>query len=181
MPRGRRLDAPGTLHHVMVRGIERRPLFHDDADRADFLRRLAAVGQATGLQVLAWALMPNHVHLLVRTADGPLASAMRSLLTGYAGAFNRRHRRHGHVFQNRYKSIVVEADPYLLELARYIHLNPLRAGAVPGLRALDRYPWTGHSALMGRRARPWQAVADVRGHFGRGPGGCERYRAFMAA
>ena len=88
----------------------------------------------------AWALLPNHAHLLVRTGQRPLARAMRSLLTGYAGAFNRRHQRAGHLFQNRYKSIVVEAEPYLLELVRYLHLNPLRARLVRDLPALDKYP-----------------------------------------
>ena len=93
MPRGPRLDAPGVLHHVMVRGIEGRLLFREDADRQDFVARLAAVAPATGLVVLAWALLPNHAHLLVRTGTRPLAEAMARLLTGYAGAFNRRHRR----------------------------------------------------------------------------------------
>ena len=78
----------------------------------------------------AWALLPNHAHLLVRTGVRPLARTMGVLLGGYAGAFNRRHRRQGHLFQNRYKSIVVEEEPYRLELTRYIHLNPLRAGLV---------------------------------------------------
>ena len=128
MPRGPRLDAPGVLHHVMVRGLERRALFRDDRDRADFLRRVGAVAARRALTVYAWALLPNNVHLLVRTGTRPLARSMRSLLTGYAGAFNRRHHRAGHLFQNRYKSIVVEEEPYLLELTRYIHLNPLRAG-----------------------------------------------------
>jgi len=118
MPRQPRLDAPGVLHHVMVRGIERRAIFRDDTDRADFVGRLAALVPATGLSVYAWALLPNHAHLLVRTGSRPLPRVMRSLLTGYAGAFNRRHQRQGHLFQNRYKSIVVEEEPYLLELQR---------------------------------------------------------------
>ena len=118
MPRQPRLDAPGVLHHVMVRGIERRAIFRDDTDRADFLGRLAALVSATGLSVYAWALLPNHAHLLVRTGSRPLPRVMRSLLTGYAGTFNRRHTRQGHLFQNRYKSIVVEEEPYLLELQR---------------------------------------------------------------
>jgi len=79
---------------------------------------LAAVAPETGLSVIAWALLPNHIHLLVRTGERPLATAMRGLLTGYAGAFNRRHKRAGHLFQNRYKSILVEEEPYLLELQR---------------------------------------------------------------
>ena len=88
MPRGPRLDAPGTLHHVMVRGIERRAIFRDDRDRADFIRRLAGLVQTGAWTVYAWALLPNHAHLLIRSAKAPLARAMRSLLTGYAGAFN---------------------------------------------------------------------------------------------
>ena len=161
MPRQARLDAPETLHHVMVRGIERRALFRDDPDRADFVARLAALAAASALTVYAWALLPNHAHLLVRTGSCPLARSMRSLLTGYAGAFNQRHHRVGHLFQNRYKSRVVEAEPYLLELVRYLHLNPVRAAGLSDLRTLDRYPWTGHSALLGTVPRPWQATAAI--------------------
>jgi hypothetical protein len=107
---------------------------------------------------------------------------MRSLLTGYAGAFNRRHKRSGHLFQNRYKSIVVEAEPYLLELVRYLHLNPLRAKAVADLRALDRFPWTGHSALCGTVPRAWQDTRTILAQFGPTPARARRaYRAFLTA
>src|SRR3974377_812126 len=140
MPRQPRLDAPGTLHHVMVRGIERTVLFRDDRDRTDFAARLATLVEDGAWTVCPWAPLPNHAHLLVRTGQRPLARSMRSLLTGYAGTFNRRHKRVGHLFQNRYKSIVVEAEAYLLELVRYLHLNPLRAQVVANLRALDRFP-----------------------------------------
>lgn len=181
MPRGPRLDAPGVLHHVMVRGIERRPIFRDDRDRRDFVARLAALAEARAWAVYAWALLPNHLHLLVRTARRPLARTMGSLLTGYAGAFNRRHHRHGHLFQNRDKSIVVEEEPYLLELTRYIHLNPLRAGLVRDLTALDRFPWTGHGVLLGKWRHPWQAAGDIPGQFGRRIGDArQRYRQFVA-
>jgi REP element-mobilizing transposase RayT len=166
MPRQARLDAPGVLHHVMVRGIERTALFRDEGDRVDFVGRLAALVPVTGLTVYAWALLPNHAHCLVRTGPRPLPRVMRSLLTGYAGAFNRRHKRVGHLFQNRYKSIVVEEEPYLLELVRYLHLNPLRAGTVPTLPALDRYPWTGHSALLGTVPPPWQSTGVILAQFG---------------
>ena len=115
MPRGPRLDAPGVLHNVMVRGIERAALVRDKRDRADVVDRVAAWAARTW-RVVAWALLPNHADLLVRTGRQPLASTMRSLLTGYAGGFNRRHARHGHLFQNRYKSIVVEEEPYFLAL-----------------------------------------------------------------
>ena len=130
MPRHARLDAPGTLHHVIIRGLERGAIVKDDGDREAFVTRLGTVAQATGTTIYGWALLPNHAHLLVRTGTRPLSRSLRSLLTGYAGAFNRRHRRAGHLFQNRYKSIVVEEEPYLLELVRYLHLNPLRAGVV---------------------------------------------------
>ncbi len=166
MSRGPRLDAPGALHHVIVRGIEGRRIFLTERDREDWVERLAVVAPQTELAVLAWAMLPNHVHLLVRTGKQPLATAMRRLLTGYAGAFNRRHRRIGRLFCNRYKSILVEEEPYLTELVRYIHLNPLRAGIVEDLAGLDAYPWSGHSALLGRGAsRPWQAVDEVLNRF----------------
>jgi REP element-mobilizing transposase RayT len=182
MPRQARLDAPETLHHVMVRGLERRVIFRDDVDRADFVARLATVAEQGAWTVYAWALLPNHAHLLVRTGTRPLARSMRSLLTGYAGAFNRRHKRAGHLFQNRYKSIVVEAEAYLLELVRYLHLNPLRAKVVPDLRTLDRYPWTGHSAVFGTVPRPWQDTRTILAQFGRtGPRARKAYRAFVAA
>jgi len=145
----------------MVRGIERRTIFRDDVDRADFRTRLAALSGSGLWSVYAWALLPNHAHLLLRTHTRPLAQLMRSLLTGYAGSFNRRHRRVGHLFQNRYKSIVVEEEPYLLELVRYLHLNPLRAGVVDSFQALDRYPWSGHAALVGTQAYPWQNTDEI--------------------
>ena len=181
MPRGPRLDAPGVVHHVMVRGIERRRIFRTPADSEDFVTRLARSATAGHWVVYAWALLPNHAHVLVRTATRPLARSMRSLLTGYAGAFNRRHRRAGHLFQNRYRSIVVEEGPYFLELVRYIHLNPLRAGIVRDLRGLDRYPYAGHATLMGAVARPWQETGAVLGRYGSRPTTARRrYRAFVA-
>ena len=182
MPRGPRLDTPGTLHHVMVRGIERRAIFRDEVDRADFVHRMAALAGAGAWTVYAWALLPNHAHLLVQTGGRPLSRCMRALLTGHAGAFNRRHRRAGHLFQNRYKSVVVEEEPYFLELVRYLHLNPLRLAVVQDLRGLDRYPWTGHAALMGTHPSSWQATADVLARFARTAGRARvAYRAFVAA
>jgi len=154
MPRQPRLDAPGLLQHIMARGIEGREIFKDDQDRTAFLERLATVLDETQTQCYAWALIPNHFHALLRTGAIPLSKVMRRLMTGYAVTFNKRHRRNGHLFQNRYKSVVCEEDPYLLELIRYIHLNPLRAGLVKGLKELDKYPWSGHSVILGRRNNP---------------------------
>jgi len=118
------------------------------------------------LIVYAWALMPNHFHLLARTATQRLSKSMRKLLTGYAVSYNRRHNRYGHLFQNRYRSIVCEKDPYFLELTRYIHLNPLRAGIVKSLEELNGYHWTGHSAIVGRVERAWQDTEAVLQYFG---------------
>jgi putative transposase len=101
MPRQPRLDAPDTLHHVMVRGLERRAIFRDDADRAHFVARLAGVAEQGAWTVLAWALLPNHAHLLARTGTRPLPRSMWSLLAGYAGAFNRRYTRSGPLFPTR--------------------------------------------------------------------------------
>ena len=156
MPRKARIDAAGALHHIIVRGIERRRIFYDDNDRDNFLKRLGDIVVDTKTACFAWAFIPNHLHLLLRTGMAPIATVMRRLLTGYAVTFNRRHHRHGHLFQNRYKSILCQEDLYLMELVRYIHLNPLRAGLVKDLSILDKYPYCGHSALMGKLERLWQ-------------------------
>ena len=106
MPRKARIDAPGALHHIIIRGIERRAIFEDDKDREDFIERLSNLLPETETPCYARALMTNHVHLFLRTGTIAIASIMRRLLTGYAVKFNRRQGRHGHLFQNRYKSIL---------------------------------------------------------------------------
>ena len=158
MPRGARLDAPGTLHHAMVRGIERRNIVDDEKDPQDFVSRLSKLSHETETAIYAWALMPNHAHILLRSGPSGLSSFMRRLLTGYAAGYNRRHKRYGHLFQNRYKSIICQEDPYFKELVPYIHLNPLRAGLVDTLIELNRYRWCGHSALLGSRKTNWQEM-----------------------
>ena len=104
MPRLAKLDAPGVLHHVMGRGIERRKIFLNKKDQKDFIDRLAELAVNGSMSIYAWALLPNHFHLLCKTKNRPLSSSMRKLLTGYVVNFNRRHKRHGHLFQNRYPS-----------------------------------------------------------------------------
>ncbi len=180
MPRKARIDAPGALHHIIVRGIEQRQIFRDDRDRDQFIQRLSDVLTETDTPCYAWALMPNHVHLLLKTGLTPIATIMRRLLTGYAVYFNRRHRRHGHLFQNRYKSILCQEEPYFRELVRYIHLNPLRAKLVEELKALDKYPYSGHSALLGKMKRDWQQVGYVLGFFGKRKSDARKaYRQFV--
>jgi putative transposase len=180
MPRSARLDAPGVLHHVIGRGIEKRPIFLTDEDRNDFLARLGHLAEEGSFEVYAWALLPNHFHLLCKTAKQPLARSMRCLLTGYVVKFNKRHSRNGHLFQNRYKSIVCQEDAYLLELVRYIHLNLLRAGIAKSLEALHRSPWSGHSALMGHQKRKWQDTEYVLSYFGKGAGKRRQYVQFVS-
>ena len=156
MPRKARIDAPGALHHIIIRGIERRNIFRDSTDYQNFLKRLGSILSDSETPCYAWALMPNHAHLLLRTGYASISIVMRRLLTGYAQQFNRRHKRHGQLFQNRFKSILCEEDIYFQELVRYIHLNPLRGRIVENLKQLRRYPYTGHSVMMNVYKNNWQ-------------------------
>jgi putative transposase len=181
VPRQSRIDAPGALHHVIIRGIEKRAIFRDDKDRDAFLDRLGDILVESSTPCYAWSLMSNHAHFLFRTGNVPVAHMMRKLLTGHAVTFNRRHRRHGHLFQNRYKSILCEEDAYLQELVRYIHLNPLRAGIVTDLGELSSYRYSGHSVLMGKKDRVWQNRDYVLRYFGKGEKEAKRqYLSFVS-
>lgn len=180
MPRAARLDIPDLLQHVIVRGVNRTDIFLDDADRLRFLQRFSKLLLETGTECLAWSLMTNHFHLLLRPRKTRLAPFMRRLLTGYAIYFNLRHQRSGHLFQNRYKSLVCEEDRYLLELIRYIHLNPLRAKMVDGLDQLDSYRWCGHSVILGKGELDGQVTEEVLRQFANGAEeGRRRYREFV--
>jgi putative transposase len=181
MPRHKRLDVPGGIHHVIAKGLDGQVIFHDDLDRRDFLERLEKALAQTGCQCYAWSLLDNHFHLLIRTGHRPLSDLLRKVLTGYAVSFNRRHQRRGYLFQNRYKSILCQEDTYFLELVRYIHLNPIRAGIVKDLDGLDHYSWSGHAVLVGRRRRGWQERKEVLAHFSqRKREAVSRYRQFVA-
>jgi REP element-mobilizing transposase RayT len=180
MPRKARIDAPGALHHIICRGIERREIFDDDADRGNFLERLANILKETSTPCYAWALIPNHFHLLLRTGKVPITTVMRRLLTGYAVSFNRRHGRYGHLFQNRFKSILCQENIYLKELVGYIHLNPLRAKQVAEFKDLVKYPYSGHSVLMGKKKRDFQDTDYVLRLFGDNAGEARRkYREYI--
>jgi REP element-mobilizing transposase RayT len=180
MPRKARIDAPGALQHIICRGIERRNIFLDNADKDNFIARLGRIMSETETPCYAWALIDNHFHLLLKTGNVPIAKLMRRLLTGYAVSFNLRHDRVGTLFQNRYKSILCQEDSYLLELVRYIHLNPLRASSVSSMRQLDFYPYCGHSILMGERNNDWQNTQYVLSLFGSNTDSARReYRDFV--
>jgi len=150
VPRRRTTDHPGAFHHVMIRGAGRHDIFRDDDDRVAYRDRLSLVFLDDGARCLAWALMPNHVHLVVRTGARPLARVMHRLGTRYSRYFNDRHGRSGHLFQGRYRAIPVASDAQLATLVRYVHANPVRAGLVASIDELARYQWTGHAALVGR-------------------------------
>jgi putative transposase len=167
MPRLARLDAPGVLHHVIIRGIECRNIFEDDTDRDNLLKRLEELLPATKTSCYAWAMLSNHAHFLLRTGTTGLSIVMKRLLTGYVVSFNHRHLRHGPLFQNRFKSIVCQEDVYLRELVRYIHLNPLRGGIVSDLRGLKTYKYGGHAVLMGKRPCEWMDAKYVLSYFGK--------------
>ncbi len=180
MPRHARLDATGALHHVIIRGIDRSDLFADDADRQRFVDKLGEYISATRCSLYAWALMSNHVHLLLKSGNIGISGTMRRLLTWYAIYFNRRHGRTGHLFQNRYKSILCEEERYFLALVRYIHLNPLRAGIVTDMRSLDRYRWCGHAVLMGRHSGSFMDSRYVLKHFANDDSSARKaYRRFV--
>ncbi len=181
MPRQARLDAPGALHHIMARGIDGALIFKDDNDRHFFLKRLGIILDETSTACYAWALLPNHFHLLMRTGAVQMATVMRRLMTGHAISFNKRHDRRGHLFQNRYKSILCQEDTYFLELVRYIHLNPLRANLVNSMEQLDTYRFTGHGVLMGRYQYDWQSIDPVLSVFGEDATAARvKYREFIA-
>jgi REP element-mobilizing transposase RayT len=145
MARRPRLFAPGLLYHVIARGNQQRLTFLDDEDYRAYMGRLALYRTRHTVTLLAYCLMPNHVHLLARTGDVPLAKFMQGLQQSYTQWFNRRHEKVGHVFQGRYRAIVCDSEAYLLTLVRYIHLNPVRAGLVedPG-----QYPYSGHRTYL---------------------------------
>lgn len=151
MPRSRRLDAPGMVHHIWIRGVEGQTIFLDDDDREDFVRRLSIVLPDAGTWCLAWALLANHAHLVLRSGRSSISQVMRRVNTGYARRFNDRHDRFGYLFQSRFGSRLATDDGDLRRLVRYVHLNPLAAGLVDR-RALDEYQWSGHSALVAARA-----------------------------
>ncbi len=180
MPRLGRLHIVGGYYHVMGRGLERRDIFKTKEDKEDLLSRLAAGLEATHSQCMAWAILSNHYHLLIRVSAIALSQLMSQVLSGYATQYNRRHRRVGYVFQNRYKSILCDEEAYFLEMVRYIHINPLKAKIVKTLRELDQYRWTGHAGIMGNHFQEWQARDEVLSRFGRRIDAARRhYRAFI--
>lgn len=180
MTRPLRLEFPGAVYHLTARGDRREDIFLDDVDRLTFLDLLAKEVRQQRWRLYAYCLMGNHYHLLIETPEGKLVDGMRRLNGVYTQAFNRRHGRVGHVLQGRYKSILVDKDAYLLELARYIVLNPVRAGMV---QRVEDWPWSSYAITAGKREAPdWLDVEWIVKQFGADPiAARQAYRRFVRA
>lgn len=178
MGRTPRLEFPGAFYHVIARGNHRQPIFHDDRDRRQYLSRLEHYRSRYGFTIYAYVLMANHVHLLLQAAAIPLSKIMQSLLCAFARFYNQRYEQVGHLFQGRYKAILCNRDDYLLELVRYLHLNPARVQ-----HPMDpwTYPWSSHRAYMGEPTPVLVETSLVLKQFGTGLGAARQaYTTFLA-
>jgi len=179
MSRPLRIEYPGALYHVTARGNRREAIYEDDGDRRLFLKVLGDVVETFNWRCLAYCLMTDHYHLVIETPDGNLAKGMRQLGGVYTQALNRRHDHSGHVFQGRYTAILADADAHLLELARDVVLNPVRAGLVGAPKA---WRWSSYLATTGKaKPPPWLAADTLLAHFaGERAAAVRRYRRFVA-
>lgn len=180
MVRPLRIEYPGAVYHVTARGNARQRIYADDTDFRAFLALLGTLAERYHWLCHGYCLMSNHYHLLLETPDGNLAAGMRQLNGIYTQAYNRQHRKVGHVFQGRYHAILVDKDRYLLELARYIVLNPVRAKMVKDANA---YPWSSYRATAGTGSGPaWLHTDWLLSQFHRQRGQAQRrYREFVRA
>lgn len=164
MARPLRILFPDALYHVTARGNEQKPIVRDDEDRQRFVRTLAEMIEQYQVICYAWVLLDNHYHLLIETPAANLSKAIRHLNGVYTQRFNRRHERAGHLFQGRFKAILIQKETYLLELSRYIVLNPVRAGMVKHPKS---WPWSSYRATAGEEAAPsWLRVEELISAFG---------------
>lgn len=177
MSRPLRIQYPGAFYHVTARGNERKDIFKSDRDRERFLGYLEGASQRYGARVHCYCLMRNHYHLLLETPEGNLSQIMQHINGSYTTYFNVKRKRAGHLFQGRYHAILIDADAYALELSRYIHLNPVRAGAVPRPEA---YVWSSYNHYReGRHAPAWLETGTVLGLLSSKPDVRARYRTFV--
>ena len=177
MARKPRVEFDGAFYHVIVRGNQRQKVFDDDRDRLAYLERLEQYRERFGFSVYAYVLMANHIHLLVETKRVPLSKIMQGIQFTYTQTYNRRHRTVGHLFQGRYKAILCDRNEYLLELVRYIHLNPARMR-----NPIDpwKYRWSSHRGYMGEKSEVRIETEAMLGQFGKGRGHARRaYVRFM--
>lgn len=177
MPRKPRLHVPGGFYHVTLRGNHRQDIFFTPGDRALFGQIVSEVLERFAARVHAYCLMTNHVHLLIQVGDVPLGRIMMRVAGRYARLVQRRFRTTGHLFEQRYHCVLVDADEYLLELVRYIHLNPVRAHMV---ESPDDYAWSSHADYLGRRSTSWVTTSFALGILHPDPGSATgAYRRFV--
>ena len=177
MARPLRIEYPGAYYHVMNRGLNRQRIFAEDKDRQNFLGLIGEVHRLWKVEIYAYCLMGNHYHLLVRTALGNLSRVMRHVDGVYTQRYNRMHHRDGPLFRGRYKAILVDADEYLLSVARYIHHNPKQAGIVS---AIGNYRWSSHVGYLNYKKAPeWLNTEEVLSILGRGRSRIEQYKKYM--
>ncbi len=163
MGRPLRIIFPGAHYHITARGNEKKDIFKSRWDRERFLSYLESSNSRYGARIHAYCLMNNHYHLLLETPEGNLPEIIRHINGAYTNYFNKKHQRVGHLLQGRYKAILIEADEYLMELTRYIHLNPVRAGKVG---KPDEHPWSSYRDYIGERSIPsWLSTSQVLGKF----------------
>lgn len=179
MARPYRIEYPGAVYHITARGNARQDIFLDEVDRTSFLEGYAHVSQRFNWHCHAYCLMSNHYHFVLETPDANLSQGMRQLNGVYTQKFNRRHGRTGHVLQGRFSAILVEREPYLLELCRYVVLNPVRAGMV---RSAREWPWSSYRGTAGQAVcASWLSTDWILSHFGRTRARAEAaYREFVS-
>lgn len=149
MPRMNRLQSPGSFFHIMARGIDGRNLFYDEEDHNEFLNRFRKYLITTGFRCISWNLMDNHYHMIIQTNEKPLDSLFGPLNGGYALWYNKKYKRHGYLFQYRFKSVLCQDSHHVSDLIRYIHLNPLRANIISAYDKLTDWKWSSHNLLIG--------------------------------
>jgi len=176
MGRPLRIEYPGAFYHITARGNEQRDIYKSRADRDRFLGYLESASERYGAVIHVWCLMSNHYHLLIETPAGNLSQIMRHINGAYTNYFNIKRKRAGHLFQGRYKAILVDRDAYALELSRYIHLNPVRAGMS---QRPEEHAWSSYRNYIGQQEAPgWLHCGEILGHFGDDE---KRYRTFVEA
>ncbi len=178
MGRPLRIEFPGALYHITSRGNERKNIFHDDSDRLRFFEFLKDYHDRYGILLHSFVLMDNHYHLILETPKGNLLKVMHGINAGYTGYFNRKYERSGHLFQGRYKGILVEKSAYLLQLSRYLHMNPVRARIV---KKPEQYRWSSYPSYIGKeKEHKWVKYSWILSTFGKGKEAAKRkYRKYV--
>lgn len=182
MPRPLRIQYAGAVYHIMARGNRGGPIYNDEQDRLRFLETLAEACDKTGWRVYAYVFMANHYHLLARTPEGNLVEGMKWLQGAYTQRYNARHKVFGHLFQGRYKAVIMDpADAHYVQfVSTYIHLNPVRAGLVPpGTNQLRNFRWSSYPAYLERECPSWLSRSEVLGSLGLTEQNRRGYEAYL--